>query len=270
MAKFNLLYMVQDILNSLNSDPVNSINDTPEALQVAQIVQTAYYNLISNRNWPQEKRTFALDSLADLTRPNYMKLPAGTKELVSLFYDQKRDASDRKMLQPIQYLEPEVFLDQTNSRNEDTGSNVILVSDFGGVQIKVRNDQPPMWWTSFDDTYIVFDSYDVAVENTLQTTNSQCTGYIEQDFEMSDTFIPNLPDEGFPSLLSEAKAESFVVLRQEINQRVEREANKQSNWLSRKAFTAAGGIKTPNYGRKRHMVGTNRNPQLDKYSGDKT
>jgi hypothetical protein len=261
--------MVQDILNALNSDPVNSINDTPEGLQVAQIVQTSYYNLISNRNWPQEKRTFALDSLSDITKPTYMKAPSGMKELISLFYDQKRDVSDRKMLQPIQYLAPESFLDQTNSRNE-TADNVDLVNDFGGIQIKVRNDTPPMWWTSFDETYIVFDSYDSDVETNLQTSNSQCTGYIEQDFEMADDFIPNLPDEGFGSLLAESKAQAFSVLRQEINARVEREAQKQSNWLSRKAWALAGGIKTPNYGRTRHMSGSDRNPQLDKYSGDKT
>ena len=101
MAKFTLLYMVQDILNDLNSDPVNSINDTPEALQVAQILQTTYYNLISNRNWPQEKRTFALDSLGDSAKPNYLKLPTGCKELISLNYDQKKSSSARKQLEPI-------------------------------------------------------------------------------------------------------------------------------------------------------------------------
>lgn len=263
MAKFTVLYMVQDILNDLNSDPVNSINDTPESLQVAQILQTTYYNLISNRNWPQEKRTFALDSLVDVSKPTYMQMPSGTKELVSVFYDQKRDNADRKKLEPIQYVRPEKFLDQTNSRNE-LADNVDLVSDFGGVEIKVRNDIPPNWWTSFDDKYIVFDSYDSSVESTVQTANSQCTGYIETDFVVDDNFIPPLPDEGFASLLAEAKGQAFSVLRQEINQRVEREAQRQRTWDSRKAWTTNGGVGYPNYGRKRHMAGTNNNPLLDK------
>ncbi len=263
MAKFTVLYMVQDILNDLNSDPVNSINDTPEALQVAQIVQTTYYNLISNRNWPQEKRTFALNGLSDLSKPTHMAVPAGTKELVSIFYDQRRDPSDRKKLEPVQYVQPERFLDHTNSRNE-TKDNVDLVEDFGGVQIKVRNDTPPTWWTSFDDTYVVFDAYDTTVDDTLQTANSQCTGFIEKPFEMNDTFIAPLPDEGFASLLAEAKAQSFSVLRQEVNQRVEREAQRQRTWDSRKAWTYEGGVGYPNYGRKRHMSGQRSNPLLDK------
>lgn len=261
MAKFTLLYMVQDILNDLNSDPVNSINDTPEALQVAQILQTTYYNLISNRNWPQEKRTFALDSLGDSAKPNYLKLPTGCKELISLNYDQKKSSSARKQLEPIQYVEPHEFLDQTNSRDE-TKSTVDLITDFGGVEIKVVNDKAPRMWTSFDNEYIVFDAYDSDVESTLQSTNSQCTGYIEQNFSMSDTFIPFLPDEGFASLLAEAKGQAFTVLRQEVNQRVEQEARRQRTWLSRKSWTAAGGVRYPNYGRK--SPGGNNNPLFDK------
>jgi len=262
MAKFTLLYMVQDILNDLNSDPVNSINDTPEALQVAQILQTTYYNLISNRNWPQEKRTFALDSLGDSTKPNYLKLPTGCKELISLNYDQKKSASARKQLESIQYVEPQEFLDQTNSRDE-TKATVDLVTDFGGVQIKVVNDKAPRMWTSFDDNYIVFDAYDSDVESTLQSTNSQCTGYIEQNFSMSDTFIPFLPDEGFASLLAEAKGQAFTVLRQEVNQRVEQEARRQRTWLSRKSWSAAGGVGYPNYGRK--SPAGRSNPLFDKH-----
>jgi len=263
MAKFTLLYMVQDILNDLNSDPVNSINDTPEALQIAQILQTSYYNLISNRNWPQEKRTFALDSLGDSAKPNYLKLPADCKELVTLNYDQKKDASARKQLETIQYVSPEEFLDRTNSQDE-TKAEVDLVTDFGGVQIKIRNDRAPSIWTSFDDDYIVFDSYDSDVESTLQSSNSQCTGYLQQDFSMSDSFVPNLPDEGFASLLAEAKGHAFSVLRQEVNQRVERDATRARTWLSRKSWSAAGGVAYPNYGRKKNYGATRSNPLFDK------
>tara|TARA_R110002153_G_scaffold1367_2_gene7033 strand:+ start:9485 stop:10270 length:786 start_codon:yes stop_codon:yes gene_type:complete len=260
MAKYSLLTMVQDILVYTNSDPVNSINDTPEALQVAQIIKTTYNNLISNRNWPQEKRTFALDNVSDTARATYLQLPEDVKELVSIFYDQRRNAADRKQLEKIDYLSPEEFLHRTNSLNE-LKTNVDLVTDFGGAIFKVRNDVPPTQWTSFDDEYIVFDSYDSTVDTTVQNSNSQATGYVEKSFTFEDTFVPELPSEAFASLLAEAKAEAFVVLRQEVNQRVEREAQRQRTWLSRKAWTAAGGVKYPNYGRK---GGNHRNPQFDK------
>lgn len=260
MAKYTLLSMVQDILVYLNSDPVNSINDTPEALQVAQIVKTTYNNLISNRNWPQEKRTFALDNVSDTARPTYLQLPTDVKELTALFYDQKRDATARKQLIEIDYRSPEEFLHRANSLNEEK-ANVDLVVDFGGATFSIRNDIPPTIWTSFDDEYIVFDSYDSTVESTVQNSNCQSTGYLEKAFTFSDAFVPELPTEAFASLLAEAKASAFSVLRQELNERVEREAQRQRTWLSRKAWTAAGGVKYPNFGRK---GSGSRNPQFDK------
>ena len=42
MAKMTLLAMVQDILNDMDGDEVNSISDTVEAEQVAQIIKTTY------------------------------------------------------------------------------------------------------------------------------------------------------------------------------------------------------------------------------------
>lgn len=263
MAKLTLLEMVQDILNDTGSDPVNSINDTPEALQVAQIVKTTYNNLVSNRNWPQEKRSFLLDNVSDTATPTHLQLPEDCKELVSLFYDQKRDASDRKQLQVMTYLQPEEFLDRSNSLNEEN-TNVQLVVDFGGVTFKIRNDVPPQWWTSFDDEYIVFNSFDNTVESTLQNSNSQSTGYFEEVFTFSDNFVPTIPTEAFASLLAESKAQAYLVLRQEVNGRVEREAQRQRTWLSRKAWTANGGVKYPNYGRTNHIPGVNRNPLFDK------
>ena len=44
MAKMTVLEMVQDILNDMDSDEVNSINDTIEAQQVANTVRTVYAN----------------------------------------------------------------------------------------------------------------------------------------------------------------------------------------------------------------------------------
>ena len=263
MSKYTLLEMCQDILNDTGSDPVNSINDTPEALQVAQIIKTTYYNLVSNRNWPQEKRSFVMDNVSDSLTPTHLQLPSACKELTSFFYDQKRAASDRKRLIAMKYISPEEFLDRSNSLNEDN-TNVQLVVDTGGVTFKVRNDVPPTWWTSFDDNYIVMNSFDSIVEATVQNSNSQSTGYFEEVFTFSDTFVPTMPTEAFASLLAEAKAQSWLVLRQEQNVRIEREAQRQRTWLSRNAGTASGGVKYPNYGRSKHSSGLQSNPLFSK------
>ena len=52
MAKMTLLEMTQDILSDMDSDEVNSIATTSESLQIAQIIKTAYYNIIDGRDFP--------------------------------------------------------------------------------------------------------------------------------------------------------------------------------------------------------------------------
>lgn len=249
MATLTLLEMVQDILNDTNSDQVNSINSTPEALQVANIIKTTFFEMSATRNWPQQKRSFVLDALADSNKPTHMKLPALVKELITVRYDKRRNPADRKMVEDVTYLNPEDFLHMTNSRNE-TSANVDLVTDFGGIQFKIRKDVPANYWTTFDDSYIIFDSYDNTVEATMQSSNSQCLGYFNFTFTLSNSFTPSIPDEAFPLLLAKSKSKAFKILRQEVNELVEAEAQKQDTYLSRKSWRAHGGTKFPDYGRK--------------------
>ena len=49
--KYTLLAIVQEILSDMDSDEVNSIDDTVESQQVASIVRSAYMAIMSNRNW---------------------------------------------------------------------------------------------------------------------------------------------------------------------------------------------------------------------------
>jgi len=46
MAKMTVLEIVQDILNDIDGDEVNSIDDTLESEQVAQIVKSTYDAII--------------------------------------------------------------------------------------------------------------------------------------------------------------------------------------------------------------------------------
>ena len=81
MARMNLLQIVQSIMSDMDTDNVNSINDTIEALQVAQIVKDTFYELISRRDWPHLNKLFVLNSVSVTARPNYLKLPDGVYEL---------------------------------------------------------------------------------------------------------------------------------------------------------------------------------------------
>lgn len=250
MAKKTLLAIVQEILSDMVSDEVNSIDDTVESQTVASIVQSAYEAMIVNRNWPHTRRIVQLESSGDVDKPVYMRMPENLKEIVTLMYDCRKGIGDSPQYRTIKYKNPEDFLTYVSARNASL-SNVETVVDFSGVPLLIFNNKAPEFWTSFDDNYLVFDSYNSAVENILMQSKTACTAYIIPQFERTDESIPDLPAEAFPALIAEAKSTAFYDLKQMGNEKEEKRAVLQNRWLSRKAWRAKGGIEYPNYGRKR-------------------
>lgn len=249
MAKMTLLEIVTDILNDLDSDEVNSINDTIESQQVAQIVKSSYFSIIDNRNWPHLKKTTQLDGVADTDRPNYLKIPSDWKEMETFRYDKHKSTDTRLYFEDVTYKEPDAFLRYISQR-DSTLSTVKTVSDYSGVKLLIQNNVAPTYWTSFDDQYIVTDSYDSAVDSTLQKSKTQCIAYVNPTWVHTDDAIPNLPSEAFTALLEEAKSVAFIALKQSNNPKAEQRATRQQRWLARKAWTAKGGVDYPDYGRK--------------------
>jgi hypothetical protein len=245
--KMTLLEMVQDILNDMDADEVNSLDDTVEAQQVAQIIKTCYYEVLGNRNWPFMRKLMQLEASGNPAKPNYLRLPDNLKEFISFKYD--NGTPSEPLLQDVVYKEPDAFLRYISSRNGALPS-VTTVTDFGGSKLLIVNDQPPKYWTSFDDTYLVTDSYESGKETTLQQSKSQCLAYLVPVWNRTEEAIPELPIDAFPALLAEAKSVAFLTLKQVANQKAEQSSQRQQRWLSRKAWRAAGGIQYPNYGRK--------------------
>lgn len=243
-----LLEIVSDILNDLDSDFVNSIDDTVEAQQVAQIVKTCFYEIIGNRNWPHLRKLIQFDASGTTAKPNYLKIPAGTKEITMVSYDCRKEGETQNKDKEIKYKSPEDFLRMVSIRN--LSDNTVEITDFNGVKLKIVNNKAPEFYTSFDDEYLVFDSYDVAVDETLKKSKSSGLAFITPTWTHSDSAIPNLPDEAFPALLEESKSTAFLVLKQTANQKAEQKASRQQRWLSRKAWRVEGGVTYKIYGRK--------------------
>ena len=107
--KLSLLEIVQDILNDMDGDNVNSINDTIESQQVAQIVKTTYLEMMANRNWPHLHTAFNCTSYISTSYPTSLVLPETIKELKWIKYN-KRTATDTKdKWEDLTYLQPEDF-----------------------------------------------------------------------------------------------------------------------------------------------------------------
>lgn len=247
--RYTLLEIVSDILNDLDADFVNSINETVESQQVAQIIKSCYNEMMSNRDWPHLRQLGQLEASGDTAKPTHMRLADGVKKLEWIKYDKKKLGETRLLYQDVRYLYPDEFLEITNSRNSDN-DNVLLVSDFSLTPILVFDNAPPSYWTSFDDEWVVFDSYQADVEDTLQKAKTQVLWVKEPSWVHLDAAIPDLPEEAFAALIEESKSTAFFTLKQMMNQKAEQKANRQNRWLSRKAWKAKGGVRYDNYGRQ--------------------
>lgn len=250
MAKKTLLEIVQETLSDMVSDEVNDIDDTVESQTVTSIVRSVFESMIANRNWPHTKNLVQLESLSDVNRPTYFKMPERLKELVSVSYDVRKNVSDSTQYREIKYKDPESFLRYVSNRDENR-DNVISITDFSGVKIMIFNDKAPEFWTSFDDEHLVFDAFDSNLDTTLKKSKTACTAYVIPLFVRSNEAIPNLPAEAFPALIAEVKSTAFYDLKQMANEKEEKRSILQQRWLSRKAWRAHGGVDYPNYGRKR-------------------
>lgn len=244
----NLVEMVMDVNNDLDFDEINSIDDSPLAQQVAQIIKSTYISMMNLRNWPHLRKLIKLNSSVHLDRPTHLEVMSDVKELCFVNYNVAKRGDERLQYQQLRYIEPEAFLRKQNALNT-TADNVQVVTDISGITFPVRNDVRPNFFTSFDDKWLVLDAYDKATEDTVQAHKVQGMAYILPTFEIRDGFVPDMPAEMFPALVEEAKSKASIKLRQQADQKSEQESQRQQAWLSRKARRVEGGIRYPDYGR---------------------
>lgn len=251
MAKRTLLDIVQDILSDMNSDGVNSIGDTIEAQQVANIVRSTFYNCWNDRVWPHTASLLRFNSSTDSTKPTHMSMAEQLIRVEWVKYDSRKEITDRMNYCEVRWLEPREFVEYVMNRNPDN-DNVRTVFDYNGTPLLILDDQNPTYFTSFDDEHLVFDSFNAVVDSILQHSKVQAFGYTEPDFRMEDDYVPDLPAKAFPYFVAEAKSAAFLKIKEVFSQKDEQTSVRQKNWLTCEKHRANGGhIRYPDYGRRR-------------------
>lgn len=248
--KMTLLDMTQDILSDMSSDQVNSIDDTVESAQVAQIIKSTYFSLIDEKDWPHTKKLTTVTASGDNSLPTWMTLPDGVKKLTSIYYNKaKLSDGDRAMYDEVKYILPDDFLRVCNSRDNTSSIAQVITDPNSGVKLTILNNCGPTYYTSFDDVHLVFDSYDNEVDDTLQVSKIQVLAYIVPLWTHEDSFVPDLPDHAFTLLLEESKSRAALKVKQQPDQKAEQESARQRKSLARRDRRVGQGIKFPNYGR---------------------
>ncbi len=252
MAKMTLIQMVQNILSDLSSDDVNSISDTVEAYQIANTIQSVYFDILADDTIPEHFALGQLTALGDTDLPNYMLLPTGVRNVQWIKYDKHTTAVPKIEYTTIKYKTPEAFLNMVEA-NDSTADNVSTIIDTSGVKLLIRNDKFPEWFTTYDDEYIIFDSFNQDEESSLTATRSSIWCSFEPTFTLSDDHIPDLDSNLFPLFLAEAKSLCFVNNTQAANAKVEQIAKRHQNHKQgqKHRLSIENKSSSPDYGRKR-------------------
>lgn len=220
-----LLEIVQEILSTTDSDNVNSISDTEESLQVAKIVQDTYFDLIANREIPEHEELSTLESLADSTRPTYLRMPANARKLCTFDYNVSTTGS--VSFREILYKTPDEFLSYLRSRESTDTDTQTMLDINGGTTLIIRNNQMPTYYTSFDDKHIVCDSFRSVTDSVLQTSKTRALVTKVPTFDLIDSAIPDLDDTHLRFLVNEAKSIAYSILTKQVNPKIEQTARRQ-------------------------------------------
>lgn len=237
--------MTQDILSSMSSDEVNSIGDTTESLQVANIIKQKFFDVINRVDLPNLDQLIQLDSGLGFESPVIMTVPEAIGEIKWIKYFDSNaiglnspsgfihgintdinQTSTGGVIIPPGYLNVQIlpnidFINRVNGFNPSAGnvaSFQFTESDTKSYKFYYFTDRSPCYCTIIKNYWIVFDSYDNAVDNTLQSSKTMCFGRIIPVFKMQDDFIPDLAEDQFQLLFNEAKALAFYELKQQPHQ----------------------------------------------------
>jgi hypothetical protein len=213
MVKLTLLKIVQEILNDMDGDNVNDISETVESEQVASIVRSVFREMTTALDFPHQMELFTLVASGDSSIPTHMSMPDSISKIEWIKYDVREDVADPIVYQTVGYLPPYEFVSYCSMRDSSDTTNIMTVTDLGGVPLLIRKDQSPRFWTSFDDEHIVFDAYLSDVDSTLQSSKTLCYGTRNLDWVHENDAVPDLPEQLFGLFVAQAKATAFSVMK---------------------------------------------------------
>lgn len=188
-----LLQVTQEYLDATSGFYVDSIFDTDESQQVAKIAERVYYQMVQaypDLLFTMKQRT--LESIADDTKPNYLLLPSNVQKVQesTIMYNVSKTDGEVSYKE-LKYLTPLEFMRKTR---RDNTTNSVVVEGFDENKMVVLTKQFPSYFTSFDNKYVVFDSYHSDYDTTIQASKTLLVASEEETFLQQDNFVIPIPN----------------------------------------------------------------------------
>lgn len=225
--KLTLLDMTQKVLESIGSDKVSDISETEEALEVSYLIRDVFFEMITDYDRPHLMRSLTVTNVGDTARPTLLTLPDNvlTIKTDTAYYDCRETVAGDPVLTNLQYLDLDEFISMFAHRSASLSeSNVQEMTE--NVKFYILNDTAPKYYTLLNETTIVMDAFNSAVENTVQQSKFQIVGYVEPTWTHTNTAVPDLPSREFPEFLAECKSVAAVQIAQEANPKEEQRSRR--------------------------------------------
>jgi len=215
--KTNLLELVQQTLRRMNSDQVTAVNDTEESRQVALLARHVYEDLEIVRQWGHKTELLEIDDNAGEALS--LIIPDDVARIFKVQY--KVDEADGGTCnRDLQYITPDEWLDKVkcNDATDDNMQAMLLTQNEEGgsfsVQFYAPNNKDPEYWTSINDTYLVFDSYNSA-SGAIDSDNIIVLGQKLWVFdETDDSEVIEIPSSDWPLYRNMLLSRCFTEIKQ--------------------------------------------------------
>lgn len=226
--RYTLLELTKRILESMESDEVSDINETPESIAVANIVKECYFDIAGQFNPAELVGLYKLDGSGDSNKPVLMTVPSHASRIKWLKYN--IGTVDFPDWQDLRYLSNEEYFHYQSGLDVADTDILQMTTAINATNFvfHYRDNAFPTCYTVFDDFSVIFDSYNADVETTLTQVRSLAYGPLVAEFEFENEWTPDLDPRQFQLLLQEAKATAFVELKQTSNPTAERKARKNA------------------------------------------
>ncbi len=253
MAQKTLLDIVQKILSDMDSDNVNSIDDTEESEQVTNLVLDTYEEMVVELDLPPNRTPLQLAGATSPTRPTEVVLDDSIVELGWIKYNHASSAVAIDF-NDVAYVTPEDMIQRMHSLDQ-TLSTVGSFTSASGVVMYYENNRDPGVWTSFDDKILVFDSYDVAIDASgLSSAKLAAYGAQHTTIARAGTSTFPIGRQLMSRLVNDARETAFDLWKEGAPPSVRRKRVRSETRVQRNksllSINRQDGLNRPDYGRK--------------------
>lgn len=245
--KRTMLELVQDILDELESDNVNDLDDTEEATRVTNMLIQTYWDIQANREIPEKRELVRLTALADGSRPTTLQIPDLVKKMHWWKYN--KTLTTTKEFRDVIYEEPDSFIARLNSRDSSASNVVTSLTVDNSIELLVYNDKHPSYWSSFDNNYIICDSYDSDLDTTLQASKTQAWCTVYPTFTRAAATVLDLEESAMQYLYNETLAKASLRLNEQEDPHAVKWARRHRSSLQQTKFRDGNNINRRRYGR---------------------